>query len=180
MYTLHQFTQKLITLTQSKDKANPILPLFTDLEELSYQLQNMELIKRRGDYFTLKCDNCKKTFNVYASYLEWEWESSGNWDRGTEWLDTEHIECDECGDDIEISIALWEHPQGQLYSKDISCFGAEIVRDMDISKFLPFGNGFYDDGFNVCENCGMLSDDIDEFGLCPDCRKMIKDKMDKE
>lgn len=188
MYTLHQFANKLITYYKDPQA----LPLFKDLEEVSFALKNQSTKIIKGDYFVLQCENCNEEFKVYESELNWEWESSGTWERGmgpeTEWIDVEQISCPNCDQDIELTIELWEYPTGVLNNVQMSCDGAEIIKEINIaSKYIPFYDSIEDlawldqnededipedeEGNHECVRCGKHTSDLDEHGFCPECHQ---------
>lgn len=138
MYTLNQFIQKIIDFYKNPN----ILPLYKDLEEVNYALQNARQESLNGDYILLKCNSCGEMFRVYESYLDIVYNSEDfstkDTSPGFDWISKEVQECPFCYNNIEIDIAVWEAPIGTLNNKTIKCDGAEILKDIKIRNFIPF------------------------------------------
>lgn len=180
IYTFHQFLAKLIQLY----KMPGCLAIYSDLEEVALAIERLAIEKQKSDCFILRCENCKKLLNVYASDLSFNWQCNLLEERNMgferQWIDTEYISCNKCGHCIIITIQIWEYPEGILNYKQIECNGAEMLKELDVDQYLPFINQDYFDNEDICQKCGVYTSDLDEHGLCPGCHQEYEQIMNED
>lgn len=144
-YTIEGFITKLQEYYKSP---SPMLPLYDQLEEVSFVLRRIVEEKKRGGVaMKLRCDNCHKEFVLWKNELDFEWESNGSFDRGMgpeiEWFATIYTKCSHCKQVIEILCFAYEYPIGVYNMGNVTCDGAELLSNFDIESYSPIGD-YYD------------------------------------
>ncbi len=114
------------------------------------------------------CDRCGKRHQYSESDIDLDFECVGSDERsmGTEneYQHTEYIDCEECGNEINVTFSVWEYPIGAHNYDDIDIDGATLVSCFDFS--VDFHGEPEPD---ICEKCGEEFKDERNIGICDKC-----------
>lgn len=121
------------------------------------------------------CSKCGKRHHYKEDELEMDFECVGSDERNmgpeNEYQATEYFECDECGNDINITFSVWEYPVGIHNYDDIEIDGGTLI------SCFPFTVDFFDEPEpDICEKCGEQFIDERHIGICDKCDQEYSDK----
>jgi len=107
---------------------------------------------------TIKCNSCNKIFEIDLSEYDIEWEEveahvreMGS-ERNHEAVIT-GIECDNCGESIEVTINVWEYPDGSFLEPIISIDGGKLVDSDGMNDIFPSNDDDFDEDIVDEEDC---------------------------
>lgn len=172
MYTMAQFIEQV----KKQFHENQDIPLFEELENVAYVLHRIANEKTRahsklGEKILYKCKNCGNEFESWSEELGLEWENSVNCERGMGeeilWSSEGYVCCPHCGQQIDVSLEIYEYPVGIHNYGSINCENGDIINNPNMESISPV-NYYYGDR-DVCERCGEYAI-INHNGLCDNCQ----------
>lgn len=175
MYTLKQFIEK----SEIHFRNEEILPLYSGLENVKYGLEIREdnRIRKlnRNESLNIKCGTCSKEFFIHKDELNFDWEVVEGSDRqmGSEitYNSYEYCECPHCDSSIEITLELWEYPEGMVNHTDLEIDGGRLLSKFDFSDEIELHNSEH----SACARCGGCCLPNNEF--CTNCQWEVEEKM---
>lgn len=121
------------------------------------------------------CKRCGRRHIYKREDLEMYFECIGSEERNmgpeNEYQATEYVECDKCGNEINITFSVWEYPVGIHNYDEIEMDGATLI------SCFPFSVDFFDEPEpDICEKCGTKFIDERHIGICNKCDKEYSNK----
>lgn len=113
----------------------------TRIEEISNVISN-----RNTDSLIYKCGFCHQRNEVPIDELYLEFDCVGGSERSmgaeNQYQSEEPLECSVCGNDINVTLEIWEYPVGVHNYDDITIDNGEIIQSPDF--LTHFWNNYYD------------------------------------
>lgn len=121
------------------------------------------------------CNKCGKRHIYDEEELEMDFELVATYERNmgheNEYQSIEYLDCDECGNIINVMLRVWEYPVGAHNYNDIDIDGATIIEQFNFT--LDFhGKPEHD----ICKKCGTEFIDKKHKGVCDNCNEEYNTK----
>lgn len=179
-YKSTDFIQQLETLYKPKETEIDFygqLGVVRDVLAIAERERNIR-VHHADDSMLIRCEACGELFECSVDELCFDWNREvEDEDRGmgAEYLYTsqEICNCPHCDKQIDISLQVWEYPEGVFNMQNIDVEGGELEAAIDLQDYIDLSD------YGECERCGAQTS-VNSMGLCEACEADYREFMSEE
>ena len=167
-YKTSDFITKLEALYQPKQTEITFYGKLGQVRDVLNTLEREREIrhKYKGDAILIRCSNCGELFPFHTDDMDFEWDGGVVNDRGMgyemQYDSNEVCECPNCHEQIDVTLQVWEYPEGAFNYQNIEVDGGDVEEPINLANYIDFGD------YETCERCGERAV-LNEHGLCEQC-----------
>ena len=169
-YKTGDFIAKLEEQYKPREAELPFYGQLGVVRDVLERIQRERDVRRdhSEDSIIVRCGKCGELFAIDDTDLEFNWEGSAIEDRQMgceyEYTSEENCECPNCGNEIELTLKIWEYPAGVFNGEEIEIDGGEVEKHIELSRYMAFGD------YDFCDRCGEWAT-LNSHGLCDQCEE---------
>ena len=167
-YKTSEFINKIESLYQPKQTELEFYGKLGLVRDILARAERDRKLKQHhtNDSLLIRCNTCGELFELNAGDLCFDWEGGVVDDRGmgpeAEYESQEYCSCPNCGNQLDLTLQVWEYPMGAFNTQNIEINGGEIEESINLESYISFEN------YEECMRCGERAV-LNDIGLCERC-----------